>query len=219
MPIRKIKPGRFNTTSTFRNTKTDMEVQAESTLEADFLFSVDQDPMVEWYDAQPLKIAYRVAGESRDRTYIPDVLVRYKTESRKRPTLFEVKFRTDLAKSWLELKPKFKAAVSICKANGWKFKIVTEKEIRTPALRNTEFLFHFSRTSSPVEAPMRSAIFKVLSSVDYSTPEEVLSTLFNTQLKRAEALPVLWRMIYDQSIEVNMDLRLNMQSEIRLRRT
>lgn len=219
MPIRKIKPGRFNTTSSFRNSKTDMEVQAESTLEADFLFLIDQDPMVEWYDAQPLKITYQISGENRDRTYTPDALVRYRAECGKRPTLYEVKFRNDLAKSWSELKPKFKAAVAICKTNGWKFKIVTEREIRTTALRNIEFLFHFSRTSSPVEAPMRSAIFKALSSVDFSTPEEVLSTLFNTQLKRAEALPVLWRMIYDRSIEVNMDLRLNMQSEIRLRRT
>jgi len=218
MPVRKIKPGRFNTTSSFRNSKTDMEVQAESTLEADFLFSVDQDPTVEWYDAQPVKITYRLLGEERERTYTPDVLVRYKAESGKKPTLYEVKFRSDLKKSWSELKPKFKAAIAACKTEGWKFKIVTEKEIRTTALKNIEFLFHFSRTSSPVEAPMRSAIFKALSSVDFSTPEELLSTLFNTQIKRAEALPVLWRMIYDGSIEVNMALRLHMTSEIRLRR-
>jgi len=218
MPVRKIKPGRFNTTSSFRNSKTDMEVQAESTLEADFLFSIDQDPTVEWYDAQPVKITYTIQGENRERTYTPDVLVRFKAETGKKPALYEVKFRSDLTKSWPELKPKFKAAIAVCKAKGWKFKIVTENEIRTTALKNVEFLFHFSRTKSPVEAPMRSAIFKALSSVDFSTPEELLSTLFNTPLKRAEAMPVLWRMIYDRSIEVNMDLRLNMKSEIRLRR-
>jgi hypothetical protein len=218
MPIRKIKAGHFNTTSSFKNSKTELEVQAESNLEADFLFKLDQDDMVEWYDAQPIVISYQLPEENFTRTYTPDVLVRFKPEKGEKVTLYEVKFRSELIKSWRKLKPKFKAAIAVCKEKGWKFKIVTEREIRTPELKNREFLFHFSRTTSPVELPMRSAIFKALSSLDFSTPSELLAILFHSTLKRAEALPVLWRMIYENSIEIDMNLPLNMNSQIKLRK-
>jgi hypothetical protein len=80
----------------------------------------------------------------KKRTYTPDVLAIYQEES-KPPLLIEVKYRSDIKKNWIELKPKFKAAIAFSKTMGWRFKILTEIEIRTPYMKNAHFLFPYVR--------------------------------------------------------------------------
>lgn len=217
MRVRDIKPGYFNSTSSFKSVKTGATVKAESTLEEDFFFLLDNSELVDWFEEQPLEISYQLPSENKVRTYTPDVLVRYKDiDGTLSFVLYEVKFRSELIKSWFKLKPKFKAAMKICKSRGWKFKVVTEKEIRIPLLKNLEFLFHFSRSLSPVEIAMRSAIFNALNILGSSTPSEVLAVIFHEPMKRAEALPILWRMIYERSIKADLNQPLNMNSKIEL---
>jgi hypothetical protein len=52
----------------------------ESSLERDFLLLLDFNPDVEFFEEQPVKIVYHGA-KGRRRTYTPDVLVRYRTDS------------------------------------------------------------------------------------------------------------------------------------------
>jgi TnsA endonuclease N terminal/TnsA endonuclease C terminal len=217
MPVRNIKAGYLNTTSASRSRKLDRGVKAESSLEADFLFLNEHDPSVVWFDEQPLVISYQLENESFERTYTPDLLTKSKLHSGVEIfTLYEVKFRSELKKSWMSLKPKFKAAIHVCKLRGWKFKIVTEKEIRTIKLRNLEFLFHFSRTVSPIESDLRSVIFNGLLQLDVATPDELLAYLFRDNDKRAEALPVLWRMIFSSAISFDWDRPLTLRSQLSL---
>ena len=112
----------------------------ESSLERDLLLLVHWDHEVEWYQSQPVKIEY-TDSQGKRRSYTPDLLVSYRTINNpdqppktRKPLLCEVKYREDFAKQWKVLKPKFRAARVYAKANGYEFRVVTEREIRTDYL-------------------------------------------------------------------------------------
>lgn len=224
MPVRKIKAGYSNTTSSFHSIKLNREVNAESSLEVDFLFQLDHESNVVDFEEQPLTIQY-TSPTGKLASYTPDALVYYKIPQitdndsceqlfTEKTVLYEVKFREDLRKNWKKLKPKFKAAIQLCRQKGWRFKIMTEVEIRSTQLENLEFLYHFSRTLSPLENEIRQVIYDYLKTVEVSTPKEVLAMLFSQRNRQAEAMPVLWRMIYDKTITVDMHALVNMHSPI-----
>jgi hypothetical protein len=115
----------------------------ESSLERDFLLLLDFDPDVEFFEEQPVKIVYHDASRRR-RTYTPDVLVRYRTDPpparHTKPLLCEVKYRDDLRQHWTDYRPKFRAAGRYAQQRGWRFRLVTERHVRTPYLDNVKSL-------------------------------------------------------------------------------
>lgn len=214
MPVRKIKPGVLNTTSSIYSEKLGRNVEAESFLEKQYLFYIDKLPEVKWFDAQPLTIHYQDAA-GRTRPYTPDVLVEFiQKVGSSSFTLYEIKYRQDLQRYWKDLKPKFKAAIQVCKEKGWRFKIMTEKEIVTPHLKNLEFLFHFSRSKSPVEGEVRQAIYGALKKLRHATVEEVMAFLYSDLDNKLSAYPVLWRMIEDGTLSVDLMEPLTVKSEL-----
>lgn len=217
MPVRKIKAGYLNTTGGFQSLKLGRFVNAESALEYDFLFLLDLNPSVVWFEEQPLTTGYPDADTGRARSYTPDALARYKKDGgAEHHILYEVKHLADLRKDWKELKPKFKAAIREAKIRGWKFKIVTEKHIRTTRLANLQFLFHFIRSISPLESERRSIIYEGLRELGVSTINELLAFLFHDMTNRAEILPVLYRMIYSGAVIADLDQPLTINTSISL---
>jgi hypothetical protein len=57
-----------------------------------------------------------------------------------RSVLYEVKYRDDLRAHWQDYRSKFKAARRYACTQGWVFRLITEREIRTPYLKNATFL-------------------------------------------------------------------------------
>ena len=108
-----------------------------SSLERDFLLLLDFDRDVEFYEEQPVKIVYHDA-QGRRRTYTPDVLVRYRTDRLQarhtKPLLCEVKYREELRQHWAAYRPKFRAAGRYARQHGWRFRLVTDRDVRTPYL-------------------------------------------------------------------------------------
>lgn len=205
MPVRKIKPGYYNLTAKVPSKKIDRMVDAESSLERDFIFLLEHDSNVRGFEEQPMTIN---VGR---RKYTPDVLVSYYDGE---TYLYEVKYRSELKKNWFKLKPKFKASIAFCRRENIKFKIVTDKEIRTPLLKNLEFLSHFSRTVSPSEATTSQTLLDVLISLRKSSPKELLAACFCCKMNRAQAAPVLWRLIANGSVHTDLDSPLTMYSPI-----
>lgn len=212
MPVRKIEAGFSNVTGRVPSRKLDRMVAAESTLERDFFLLLEHSKPVDWYEEQPLTIEYRSTGKNRE--YTPDVLVREIRDSGPFLILYEIKPRSELRKSWSALKPKFRAAIRECKKKGWKFKILTEVEIRTQRLKNLQFLDFFCTSVLHCEDAYRLALVGSLNRLGSTTPKELLTATFHDHMKRAEVLPVLWRMICDGSIETNLDKPLTMHSTI-----
>lgn len=211
-PQRQIKAGYANLTAKVPSNKLNRMVDAESSLERDFILLLEFDEQVINYVEQPV-----VLPMGKNRTYTPDFLANFRDENGDEFTyIYEVKYRDELRKNWAKLKPKFKAAIRYCNEHGYRFKIVTEKEIRTDKLKNIEFLQHVSRTVSHSEAAFRDALSVALNELKVATPNEVLVFAFASKLKRAEALPVMWRMIAEGSIEADLNSPLNMNSQLTL---
>jgi len=143
MPVRIIPKNYRSLTGLVSNTRTQSMAAFESSLERDFLVLLDFDPDVEFYEEQPLTITY-ADERGRRRTYTPDVFVRYRIDPLQAkpnpPLLCEVKYRDDLRQHWTDYRPKFRAAGRYARQQGWRFRVVTERHIRTPYLDNVKFL-------------------------------------------------------------------------------
>ena len=107
-PVRNIGMGHTSLRGKLTSGKTNRQHKFESSLERDFLEIIDFDYKVLHYCEQPVTIEYKVSGKTY--YYTPDFIVYY-TDKDIKPLLCEIKYRKDLKKSWLELKPKFKAAI------------------------------------------------------------------------------------------------------------
>jgi len=205
---RKIKAGYANLTAKVPSKKLNKMVDAESSLERDFVLILESDPNVAKFLEQPVKI------ELEDkRTYTPDFMAVYSND---KTVIYEVKYRSELKKNFKKLKPKFRAAIKYCKQKGYLFKIITDKEIRTQKLRNLEFLSRFSLTVSHSEEAFRDALLRSFVDLGNATPKELLAATFSSKIKQAEAMPVLWRLIYSGVISIDLNLPLSMNSALML---
>ena len=107
--------------------KKDSAVAFESTLERDFLIRLEVDPNVLAVESQPFTIEYFDNGQKR--VYTPDYLVTYKHNDFIpfiAPKLVEVKPTDELQLNLHLWKARYRAAMRVCKEEGWKFHIAHE---------------------------------------------------------------------------------------------
>jgi len=187
----------------------------ESTLERDFMELVRFDDEIHLYHAQPVVIEYKdPCGIFR--TYTPDGLVEYKKQpdmpTTKKDTLIEVKSRYLLKKHIKELRPKFRAAKEFASNKNWDFKLYTEREIRTPFLSNVKFLWSFLQR--PSDAYLSRAILDQLIAQQVTTPNLLISSMFEDKLNQASIIPPLWKLIAQKRIGCNLEKPLNMNVDI-----
>lgn len=217
MAVRKIPTNRRSLTGFVASRRDGRMVASESSLERDLLVLLDFDPAVERYEEQPVRIEYRDA-RGRRRTYTPDVLVYFRQDAAApgallTPLLYEVKYREDLSENWREIKPKVRAARAYARGRGWRFRIITEREIRTPYLQSVKFLRQYRRLQ-PNDAERRLLLDR-LREVGESDPESLLLTISPEPVRRAELLPTLWHLVAAGDIYADLDEPLTMRSPIR----
>ncbi|MBJ2256919.1 TnsA endonuclease N-terminal domain-containing protein [Pseudomonas helleri] len=186
--------------------------QYESTLERDLMELIRFNPTVRSFLAQPLTIEYRTADGGK-RKFTPDGLIHFNEGEPQQPSvLYEVKFRSDFREQWKILMPKFRAAKAYCALRGWRFQVFTEREIRTPYLTNTKFLWSFlDRTPSPSAA---DRLISALAERGEATPESILIYLSQSTASRIELIPVLWHLIAVGKIGCDLEKPLCMASKI-----
>ncbi|MGA4604980.1 TnsA endonuclease N-terminal domain-containing protein [Pseudoalteromonas maricaloris] len=191
----------------------------ESSLERDFLTTIEFDSGVESYDVQPVCISW-VDANGKAREYTPDVLVNYlPARSGFRSSdivLCEIKYRSDIQKNWTELKPKFKAAIRYAKEQGWHFKLFTEHEIRTTYMENARFLQPYLRES--LDESHESLVLNAMLSMRECTVEQLLKSLFHDKWAQAEILPSVWWLVAAKRISLDLNLPITMSSRIWLER-
>lgn len=185
--------------------------QFESTLERDFLSLLEFSPEVKTIDPQPVRVEW-LDARGHKRIYTPDVFVEFIENDGKTPWLCEVKYRSELQEKWAELRPKFKAAFHFAKEQGWRFKIITEREIRTPYLANVHFLIGFRR--SIPDAGLMLDILGHLNKTNGSTPRDLIEALRSDIAARARLTNALWHLIAIFQVGVDLHQPLNMKSRI-----
>lgn len=200
--VRKIRPGRRGLRGLVAGEKGVGIGAFESALERDFLILLEFDDAVAAYEVQPLKFPYERAGRVVWGT--PDVLIRYRDGDRAQ-LLTDVKYRAELFSRWPELKPRLRAARGYASAQGWRYEIITEREIRTPRLRNATFLLPYRR--EPVSNEDREAIAR---SVATRGPMSLGSLL---QRHKSLALQV-WCLVARGDLLCDIDKPLSMETLI-----
>jgi hypothetical protein len=140
------------------------------------------------------------------------VLVEFKQGLARPPWLCEVKYRADLKKNWPELHPKFLRAIRYAKERGWRFRLVTEKEIRTPYLTNVRFLTPFK--VHEIEEADAEEVLTPLRAAGRTTPASLVPSLSSDPRRQAEWLPVLWHLMAHHRIGADLECELTMDSAI-----
>jgi TnsA endonuclease-like protein len=183
----------------------------ESALERDFYVLLDFDPTVTHFEEQPVTIAYPDPVGVRH-TYTPDVLVHYRPESQRphRTVLYEIKYRDDLRAHWHDYRSKFKAARRYARTQGWDFRLITEREIRTSYLKNAKFLRPY-RDRDPDRGD-RHRILACLAVQGETSPETLLASVSSDRWEHARLLPVLWSLVALGEIGADLTVALTMHS-------
>lgn len=183
----------------------------QSSLERDWLLVLDFDPTVRRIVEQPFSIFYKVNGQ--ERRYTPDVLAEHASpDGVNKTVVYEVKPREELSANWAKYKTRFKVAVRRCREEGWRFKIVTEKEIRTPLLDNARFLRRYR--SLPDNALTREQLLYTLKGLGQTTPQALLAAAYWHEEPQMAALPTLWKLIASRAVITMLHEPLTMGSSI-----
>lgn len=212
MPVRKVPKNHQNITGQISSVKSAGPAAFESSLERDFLILLDFNYFIEKFEVQPCKIEYFY--KDKKRSYTPDVLVQYATSDSKegKRILYEVKYRDDLRNNWHIWKSKFKAAYAFALSKGWKFKIITEREIRRPYyLDNAKFL---KRYNTPIEDCRLSTAHEIMSNLRETDPETLVAALASDFSNRAEVIHLVWQMLARGYLNTDLTQPLNMKSKI-----
>jgi ferritin len=209
MGIRKIPKNYRNVTGIAAHAKSSEQAMFESTLERDFLTLLEFSEEVVKFDVQPIRLEW-LNEQEQVRTYTPDVLAHY---NNKPPVLVEVKYRSDLKKDWQRLKPKFIKAIRYAKQQRWKFKIITEVEIRNQLLDTAKFLIPFIRRGASEESHMQLLVDKI-QELGRATPTQLAQAIFNDEWNQAALLPTLWYLIGTRQIGIDLNSKITMNSEI-----
>ena len=214
MPVRKIPKNYRTVTGVEACSKGTGEAQFESTLERDFLDLLEFSTEVEEFEVQPLRIEWR--GERGEpRKYTPDVLVKFKPDVGRVPWLCEVKYRADLKKDWSDLHPRLLRGIRLAKQNGWRFRLISEVEIRTPYLNNVHFLAPFKSSKHRQSlAASKDTVLGQLKLSGETTPRGLIQSLSPDIWKRAEWLPVLWHLMANHLVAADLERELGMDSPI-----
>ena len=213
MPARTVPKNYRNVTGRVYNSRTRASSAFESTLERDYFLLLDFDPTVEYYEEQPVTIKYRDSSDALHR-YTPDVFIRYCNTADHVPpprsVLAEVKYRDDLRQNWIEYKTRFKAARRYARERDWCFRLMTEREIRTPFLENVKFLRQYRELA--VDTEHQRVLLQILAQQRVMDVDGLLKEMTAERWQQAQLLPVLWHLVAHRRIVVNLQQRLTRRS-------
>lgn len=175
------------------------------------------DDEVEGFEEQPVKIPVP-GGRGSAAYYVPDILVRRKpSPSGATFTLFEVKHTSDLEKDKNKPKyaQKFAAAGQFAVDRGWKFQVVTEKDIRSPYLANLKFLREYHNVQ-PDDDSIHQVTQALVDCGGSATYTELLDQMAPTDDVRLAVLPVLWHMVAVRKIMIDLSLPIGVETRLSL---
>lgn len=213
-PARKIGLGRRALAGIIPTDKGLNSAQArfESSLERDFYVMLEFNVDVLRWDPQPLRLSLGEDGGS----YVPDVLVTYSCPPRRlmgvQHVLYEIKYREELKRSWPALRLRYRMASRFARAHGWRFRLVTEREIRTELLWNAKFLLPYRHDQADNDDCRR--LSEALSDCGPSTPADLLKMCSADRMVQARLLTALWHLVASRVVATDLTRKLTMQSSI-----
>ncbi len=214
--VARIIPKNYrNVTGRLASPKNRRLVGFESMLEKDFYLLLEFDINVETFEEQPVTLRYR-GPDGQLHRYTPDVLIRYRRDAVGAESLpdalCEIKYRSDLREHWSEYKPRFKAAYRYARQRGWRFRLVTEREVRIPLLDHARFLRRYRH--QPVDEWEVVHLLTTLGVLGTTDPQVLIRTCSNERNRQARLIPVLWHLVAQGRVGIDSGRPLSMCSPI-----
>lgn len=182
----------------------------ESSLERDWLLALDFDHRVSTIQVQPFSLRYQHQGVMR--RYTPDVRADFADSAGTTTVVYEVKPWEELHANWTMYRPRFKAAVHHCRSQGWRFKVMTERQIRTTLLDNAKFLRRYRGLSE--QASVEQQLLYTLRALGKTNPQALLAAAYWAEESRMAALPMLWKLIATRHVAADLHAPLTMSAQI-----
>lgn len=126
-----------------------------------------------------------------------------------------MKYRDDLRQHWTEYRPKFRAAQRYAYQQGWRFRLVTERHVRTPYLDNVKFLGSYRVMH--VDDSHQAQLLRMLSDVKETDPVSLLALISPDRWRQAQLFPTLWQLIARRQVGADLAQPLTMRSRIWLK--
>jgi hypothetical protein len=174
----------------------------ESLLERDFVTLCRFDPDVRGIEEQPVTINW-IDINGRRRRYTPD----YRVIRRSGAEIVEVKYRSDLWTKWTDYRPGFVAARDWAVARGMRFRIVTERQIRTPKLSNARRLL--PRIDEPVSAEITNHILGVIGRLQPISLSDAIEHAIAPEWPREVVLSAIWPLLARRCIIIALDVEIS----------
>jgi hypothetical protein len=205
VPVRSIPKNYLVTTGRIARGAGSNPAGWEGPLEQDYLILLHDDPCVESFDVQPVRVPV-----PRARPYTPDVLVRFRADKRgtkRQPELTEVKHSSHYKKYEQKFAARFAAATAFAEERGWLFVKKDESHIRTPRLQVAYFLRGYRRVT-PTDDQRERLIEGLHKHGGRSTSEQLLATVSNSEIDLQELAPCLWSLVRARVIDMDRDTPL-----------
>ena len=189
-------------------------VRYEGLNERLFLETLNLKPYLEDVQPQPLEFRFKETAK-RQRKYTPDFLVRYAPIDSNHaflPMLVEVKTRRELKDELSDFLPGFQIASDYCRAQGWRFRIVTDTYLQSPYAQNARFLFRYIGTSP--DQTVTENVIHMLKQRGPTPVNIVLETLSQDLETQMMAVPTIWHMLASSKLGTDLRLPLGMRSLI-----
>lgn len=215
MPVRNIPIS--NRAVTGRHAKSG--ARYESALERDYYELISADPDVINIDWQPVSISY-TSIDGKTRRYTPDALITFKenpvTKITRPPLLIEVKYREEYRKNFEKFKERFYAARKFARDRGWRFKVMTDRDIRSQRLTNLRFLSGFKdRMPDPFYLDSVQDIF--YSHQEISFQNLLYAIAGEDRWKQAAAIPTIWHLVANDRVTIDLSTPITPQTILRAR--
>ncbi|MFC7333149.1 TnsA endonuclease N-terminal domain-containing protein [Rhodocista pekingensis] len=209
MPVRKIGLCRRSVGGRVPRGGGRRGIDVESTLERDFVLLQRFDPAVADIEERPVRIPlFRLDGRAGH--YVPDFLVTYRDPARP-PRLVEVKHSDDPALLAGELEARLAAARAHASDRGWRFDLVTEREIRIPRLDAAKFLLPYRDRA--VGPELRDRLLALA-----AKPRATVATLRDAAaadlMARAQILPDIWTLVARRELLADLDCPLSLATRL-----
>jgi hypothetical protein len=212
VPVRKIPKNYLMVTGGFASRKNGRMMGFESLLERDYMILLEFDDAVERFEEQPVKIPFKKGVKP----YVPDLLIHYGPDHKpRRPLLAEVKHTSDLAKNREKYDPKFALAQEYAADRDWEFRVVTEKEIRTPRLASLKFLRDYLHVDP--EPGHAECIIEALQEEGRPMAlDALLDRLCESDSIRLQIVPVVWHMAALRQIVIDLEQPIDDKTRLSL---
>jgi hypothetical protein len=195
MPVRKVSNRGRNVIGRFPSIKMGRMIAFESLLERDFIYLIDYELSVGWFEEQPLTIAYQHEGKVLH--YTPD----FHLVECQRHVVVECKPECFVESA--ENQRKFAAAQEWCEGLGWEFRIITDRQVCSGfRLQNIKFLTRYARLKMD---PVLCSQIQAFLQETQATPsiQELAEAIFSINPRAATA--GILHLAYHHEIDLPID--------------